>query len=421
MELVADIEMPSALDFPTATPILDVLRPLPNQGPVRLTTGDYFFVSSAVIVAFTEMPLIRQFLVALSHRSALVFWTGILALPLVAFFSAISVHMAGHLLAGRFAGFEAVRTKIGRFTLRDRLESTDVLSLGFIVMRPWGAENLRRRLAWLVSAGPLANLLAALLAETALRLAQNYGASISFLVSDGIHLFAALSLILGTGSLLPDIDSSGNFSDGTRLMMLLENDSRASRVLAMLELQLFLRSAETPTSRGEDLIARALGQHDESFDTVAANWLVYLWASGRQDLETATKSLEEALAGLAHSPGHLRDRIFLEAALFQAWYRHNVVKARLWESQIADPDALLPVDRKPLEIACCWSEGRSFEAWEQLGRHLTWLRELPASASRDAAERGAVEWKAQMESRMLSGAWATMHSWPYQRQTQRVM
>lgn len=420
MELAADIEMPSALDFPTATPVLDVLRPLPSQGPVRLTTGDYFFVSSAVIVAFTEMPVIRQFLDALSHRSAPMFWSGIVLLPLVAFVAAISVHAAGHLLAGWLTGFEAVRIKFGRFTLRDRLESTDVLSLGSIVMRPHGAENLRRRVAWLVLAGPVASLLAPLLMETALRLAQNYGAPISFLVAAGIHLFSALSLLLGIGPLLPDIDSSGNFSDGTRLLMVLENDSRASRMLAMLELQLLLRSTQTVRSC-DALIARAMGQHDESFDTVAANWLAYLWASGKQDLETVTKSLEEALAGLANSPGHLRDRIFLEAAVFQAWYRHNVVKARLWEAQIVNPRTLPPVDRKRLEIACCWSEGRSFEAWEKLGQHLNWLRELPASCTRDSAERDALEWKAQMESRMLSGAWATMHSWPYQRQTQRVM
>lgn len=421
MELAADIDMPSAIDFPTATPVLDVLRPLPNHGPVRLTTSDYFFVSSAVIVAFTEMPVVRQFLDALSRRSALEFWTGLLALPIVAFVAAISVHAAGHLLAGRLAGFEAVRIKFGRLMLRDRLESTDVLSLGSIVMRPHGAERLRRRLAWLVSGGPLASLLAPLLLETVLRLTQNYGARISFLAADGIHLFSVVSLLLGIGALLPDIDSSGNFSDGTRLLMLLENDCRASRLVAMLELELVLRSGETPRTGDEDLIARTVGQRDESFDTVAANWLAYLWASQRQDLETASKCLEEALADLANSPGHLRDRIFLEAAVFQAWYRHNVVKARLWESQILHPHALPLVDRKRLEIACCWSEGRSFDAWEQLARHLNGLRELPESSTRDSAERDALEWKAQMESRMLSGAWATMHSWPYRRQTQRVM
>jgi hypothetical protein len=56
-----------------------------------------------------------------------------------------------------------------------------------------------------------------------------------------------------------------------------------------------------------------------------------------------------------------------------------------------------------------------------MGEYLRWLQGLPPSAIVSAAQRDALEWKAQMESRMLSGAWATMHSWPYQRQTQPVI
>jgi hypothetical protein len=421
MDLFADTEIVSALGFPTATPILDVLRPLHSQEPSRLTTGDYFFISSAVIVGFTEMPVIRQFVVAISHRSPQVFWTGILILPLIAFVAGIAVHAAGHLLAARFTGFEAVRIRVGRITLRDNLESNDVLSLGFMVMRPRSAEQLRLRLAWLVLGGPVASLLVPLLLEGALLLAENYQGEIYFLLPASIHLFSALSMLLGIGSLLPDTDSRGNFSDGTRLLMLLKDDLRASRMLAMLELQLRLNSQELPQAWGQDLVARAVAQNDESFDTVAANWLAYLWATARQDLGAATKFLEDALTGLGTSPGHLRDRILLEAAIFQAWYRHNFVKAGFWESQIVNPDSLPVLDRKRLEIASRWAQGKSFDAWEELGEHLRWLREMPASSVRAAAERDALEWKAQMESRLLAGAWATMHSWPYQRQIQPVM
>jgi len=138
-------------------------------------------------------------------------------------------------------------------------------------------------------------------------------------------------------------------------------------------------------------------------------------------LTQATRYLEDALAGLGPSPGHLRDRIFLESAIFQAWYRHNLVKAHLWASQIPDLNALPPLEQTRLEIALCWSEGRSFDAWEQLQGYLRRVREIPASPLRTCAERDALEWKAQMESRMLAGAWATMHSWPYERQTQMLM
>ena len=418
MEIIADTGTIASLGFPTATPILDVLHPLPRQESSRFTTGDYFFISSAVIVAFTELPAIRSFIDLVAHKSMWAFWIGLVVLPLVAFIAAVSAHQAGHLLAGRLTGFAAVRIKFGRFTLREQLEPTDALSLGFIVMRPNSSRQLRRRLTYLVLGGPLASLLLPLLLETAMRLAQNRWGTLYFLIPAAVHLFSAISLLLGIGSLLPDIDSRGNFSDGTRLLMLLKNDFRASRWLAIVQLQLGLSSDKDPQNWGEDLVARALGHKDDSFDTVAANWLGYLWASARQDLAQATKCLEAALTGLVPSPGHLRDRIFLEAAIFQAWYRHNLVKAQLWQSQILERNSLPEVDRQRLEIASIWSEGRSFDAWEKLQEHLLRIRELPDSPARHAAEKDAMEWKAQMESRMLAGAWATMHSWPYERHIQ---
>lgn len=406
----------ASLGFPTATPILDVLHPMPRQELGRFTTGDYFFISSAVIVAFTELPAIRSFVDLVAHQSVWAFWTGLVILPLVAFLVAVSLHQAGHLLAGRLTGFKPVRIKFGRFTLREELEPTDVLSLGFIVMRPNDGKNLRLRLMHLVAAGPLASLLVPLALEAGLRVAQGPWGANSFMLPAAVHLFSTFSFLLGIGSLLPDIDSWGNFSDGTRLLMLMKNDFRASRWLAIVELQLGLRLGQNPLEWGEDLVARALGHKDDSFDTVAAHWLGYLWASARQDLGQATKCLETALTGLAPSPGHLRDRILLEAAVFQAWYRHNLVKAHLWQSQISDPDSLPILDRQRLEIASVWAEGRSFDAWEKLQEHLHQIHELPDSPVRASAESHALEWKTQMESRMLAGAWATMHSWPYERQ-----
>src|SRR5262252_4370244 len=107
METITDTGTIAALGFPTATPILDVLHPQPRQESERLTTGDYFFISSAVILAFTELAAIRAFVDSVSHQSSLVFWTGLLLLPLIAFVVAVAVHQAGHLLAGRICGFKA--------------------------------------------------------------------------------------------------------------------------------------------------------------------------------------------------------------------------------------------------------------------------------------------------------------------------
>ncbi len=380
--------------------------------------GDYFFVSSVVVLAFTELPVLQQFLAVLTEQSSFVFCAGILLLPALAVGSVLAVHWAGHLAAAWLAGFEVTGIKIGRLVLRDRLDSTDVLSLGSIIARPRCAERLNLRLAGITMGGPLANLAVPLVLEGVLRLGQSYGMAMYFLVPAGIHLFAALSFLAGIAALLPEIDSSGNFSDGTRLLMLLRNDPRGQRLLAMLELQLRLRSSPLQAEWGNDLLGPIVAQQDESFDTVAANWLAYLWASAHQDVGQAAKFLETALAVSGASPGHLRDRLYLEAAVFHAWFRHNHVKAKFWESQITRFDSLTAAERKRLEIACCWAEGKLFDAWERVGAYLRWLSELPPSHVRSSAEHDAREWKTQMESRMLSGAWATMHSWPYARRVQ---
>jgi Peptidase family M50 len=421
MDGAPDTATISALGFPTATPVLDVLHPLPRQESERLTTSDYFLISSAVIVAFTELSSIRSFVDAVSHQSFLVFMTGIVILPLFGFLIAVAVHQAGHLVVGRMTGFQSVSFRIGSFTFGSKLYSTDVLLLGLIVMRPANADRLRQRLTWLVFGGPLASLLLPLLLEIALYLAQSQRSGIYFLVPAGIHVFSTLSFLLGIGALLPDIDSTGNFSDGTRLLMLLKNDFRAARWLAILELQLALNSADYPRDHGDILVACATAEKDESFDTVAANWLAYLWASRQQDLSLATKNLEDALTRLGPSPGHLGDRIFLEAAVFQAWYRHSIGKSHFWASQLLHGKSLPLRESLRLEIASCWAEGRSFDAWEKLADYLSCLRGLPPSPERDLAEKDALDWKRQMECRMLSGAWATMHSWPYQRQTQAAL
>lgn len=420
MDGAPDTEAIQALGFPTATPILDVLHQLPQHESERLRTGDYFFISSLVIIVFTELTAIRVFVDVVVQQSLLFFLMGIVALPLVAFIAAAAVHQAGHLLAGRMTGFQAAGFRLGPLVLARNLQAPDALSLGLLVVRPVGTERLRQRLAWLVLGGPLASLLAPLICETALRVIQHYWANTYFLVPAAVHIFSTLSFLLGIGSLLPDIDSAGNFSDGTRLLMILKNDFRARRSLAILELQVALTSGEFPQEVGEALLANATSQNDQSFDSVAANWLAYLWTSGHQDVSRATKHLEAALSGVGASPGHLRDRIFLEAAVFQAWYRHNVVKGRFWFSQIRKLESLPLLQRRRLEIAFCWADGKSFDALEKLGEYILQVQEMPASAARDAAERDALEWREQMQSRMLSGAWATIHSWPYPRQTQQA-
>jgi hypothetical protein len=418
MELIADSKLVfSAQYFPTSTPILDVLRPLPMQQRDRLSTGGYFLISSAIILGVSEIYLLRSFADSIAAaQSGPVLWMAFFLLPCFAFLAAIVAHEAGHLLAGRMAGFEPVRIKVGPFSFatqggRQKLRCEEILPLGFAVLKPKTKDHLQRRLLYLVLGGPLANLLVPMLLETVFYLLPVSWGAEYFLVSFGVHVFSIVALLFGIASLLPDTNASGNFSDGARIVMLLKNDLRAARWLAIIELQLALNEGEHPRNWDENLVNRAVAVKDDSLDTVVANWLGYLWAAGHQELTRATKYLEDALAVMGSSPSSLRDQLFLEAAVFQAWYRHSASKAQFWVSQIGNTDSLSPLQNLRLEIALLWAGGRSFVAWEKLGEYLGRVRELPHSSVRDLAEKGVLEWKAQMESRMVVGAWATMSAW----------
>ncbi|MGZ4830824.1 MAG: hypothetical protein ACXV78_14390, partial [Candidatus Angelobacter sp.] len=149
---------------------------------------------------------------------------------------------------------------------------------------------------------------------------------------------------------------------------------------------------------------------DDSRDAFVARWLAYLWAAERQDITCATKYLEGALEVLSYSTPKMRDHLFLEAAVFQAWFRDNPSKALFWVYRIRN-NKLTRMQKQRLDIALLWAEGRLFDAWEKLGTgYLAELRGLPASPGRTLAEESAAEWKRQMESRMLTRAWRSMYS-----------
>jgi hypothetical protein len=105
----------------------------------------------------------------------------------------------------------------------------------------------------------------------------------------------------------------------------------------------------------------------------------------------------------------LRNQLFLEAAVYQAWFRDNPTKARFCVRQIR-VRKVTPLQQMQLDLALLWAEGKLFDAWEQMEDYFLVLRELPASPGRDLAEKNAVEWKHQMESRMLTRAWRSMYS-----------
>jgi hypothetical protein len=164
-----------------------------------------------------------------------------------------------------------------------------------------------------------------------------------------------------------------------------------------------------PRDWDKSALVSATVANDDSRDAVSGNWLAYLWAFESQDITSATRYLEDALAAPPSSSNWLRDRLFVEAAVFQAWFRDNPVKARSWAAMIHN-DKLSPFQGLRLNMALLWADGKPFEAWEQMVDYLKLLDGIPDANARELARKSALEWKHQMESRMLTRAWRTMYA-----------
>jgi hypothetical protein len=408
MELAAENKLNTAQHYsPTSTPVLDVFRPLPPQSKDSLSAGEYFLASSMVILTLVGLPSLRALI-----EIAPGFWAALIlcGAAVIAGFT----HEAGHLLAGFLSGFKLKQIRIGPIHLGGHARCGepycgDALILGPAVFeaRALGHDDsvLRRRLLGLMLGGPLASLLLAGGLEFSLAVTQH-----DFAVAFGLHVGAAFSALIAIAALLPDVNRRGNFSDGARLLMLLKKDAKAERWISNIRCQIALNQGRHPRDWDQACVSRAAAISDDSRDAFVSRWLAYLWAAERQDITCATKYLEGALESLAYSTPKLRDHLFLEAAVFQAWFRDNPSKALFWEYRIRTKK-LRRLQKLRLDIALLWAEGRLFDAWEQLGTvYLAELRQLPASPGRALAEESASEWRRQMESRMLTRAWRSMYS-----------
>jgi hypothetical protein len=408
MELAAETKLNTAQHYsPTSTPVLDVFRPLPPQTKESLSAGEYFLASSLAILTLVALPSLHSVVeIAPGYWAALI--------PVIAALGAGFAHEMGHILAGWLFGFRLKQIKIGALHLGGYARCGepycgDVITLGASVLEPRvnGQDDatLRRRLSLLMLGGPLASTLLAGALE-----AIYYISEPGFLFGFSLHVGAAFSGLIAIAASLPDVNRRGIFSDGARLLMLLRKDARAERWLSNIRCQVALNQGRHPRDWAPGCVSRAAAISDDSCDAYIARWLAYLWAAERQDITCATKYLEGALEVLSYSTPKMRDHLFLEAAVFQAWFRDNPSKALFWVYRIRN-NKLTRLQKQRLDIALLWAEGRLFDAWEKLGTgYLAELRGLPVSPGRTLVEESAAEWKRQMESRMLTRAWRSMFS-----------
>src|SRR5215472_9744233 len=116
MDVAVETKTGSATQYSlTATPLLDVVKPLPHSSKHNLSASEYGFLSSIIILALIEWPALRQLSQDLTDNSVsfAVYCAVFLAIPAAGLLAAAVSHELGRMAASVFCGFRVVQLKIG--------------------------------------------------------------------------------------------------------------------------------------------------------------------------------------------------------------------------------------------------------------------------------------------------------------------
>jgi hypothetical protein len=381
----------------STTPILDQIKPLPSRETSVI----------ALLVGFIlALPLGAALNYALTTRQG----NGLL-LILPVFFVIVTIHEFGHAIAGQLVGFRlqgmtigpvCVSNEFGRWTFRMRRLQD---AFGLTAMSIDRVRRVRVRFAWMVLAGPLANLLTAALALLLDRLAQTDENS-------GIHelilLFVVLSAWIGLSSLVP-MKSSTYSSDGRRLQMLLCSPANCRRFVILAAIDAAARRISAKKWNQRWILA-AVSISDNSFDCFHANWYAYLSASTRNQEQLAAYHLERCLSLAGCCGRRMKEMLPLEAAVFSAWHLRDADKAKAWMNQVVKKQYWPKIIDLRARIAMFCVDNRFDEATALWNEGLAYVQGLPANPHREVLEAAWHEWLTKIEERRTSKALSTVTS-----------
>jgi len=315
--------------------------------------------------------------------------SGLLSLPLafVAAFAAVAIHEMAHALVGVMAGFRFNSLRIGRLQF-DRpfrislYKGRGTGGSGWASLFPVKHDKLIWRAIAMVLAGPVSNLL-----SIAVLLALPYSKGAFSII------FIYVSAILGVVNLIP-LRSRAVYSDGGRILMLLQNRARGERWLAMLKLIEELRTGP-PEKMTPEFIAKAIAIEDQSPDTVTAHALAYTAAFWAHRDDEAARMLEACLRHSSVAAPSQRQGLASDAAVFQARRRKRADLAQQWLADLPQKTEF-PWLRPRAEAAIFEAQGNLDSARAKLDEVEKLISATPNQAIRQMSLRNLQRWKAEL-------------------------
>jgi len=363
----------------SATPILDLLQPLPDPDGDRANGHFAFpFLTAVAAIVLTE------------NLSFLIVPFGFLLIN----FLTIAIHESGHLLAGLCVGLRFKGVRIDPF--RARIDSgkwkfriRPRLFWGFAFMSLDRVRRVRRRLIIFTLGGPAASILCGLAAVLAgeIGIARYDSPWPTFLEFLGVW-----SLIIGCISSVP-FRTRGFANDAMLLRSLLFSKPDASHLIASYALSTpknlcpfspdyvprWFRMAAAPTRLPNEYYP---------------NWLAY---ESSKENEVAARHLERCLAHSAGMDDESRDMLIAEAAVFTACRRDDTAKAEVWAKRIKSPGRLHQIWQARVAIALLCANKQFETALAELDLALSLIRKAPDSAQRQRIEDAWALWKQEIQ------------------------
>ncbi len=364
----------------SATPILDLLKPLPKPDSERIS---------------------GRFAVPFLAFVALIVLTGNISFLMVPFgliligFLATLVHELGHIIAGWTVGlrFEGVTVgpfvaglERGRWELKLRPRSRG----GLTFMGLDRVRRVRRRLIVLVAGGPASSLI---LGGAAL-----YGGEFARARYDSpwptfFKFFGVFSLFIGFLALLP-IRSGRYAGDGMLLRALLFSKSDATHMIASHALASVKKNGLFPPDYFRRWWKMASSETPVQYTRFYADWLAY---ESAKDCQEAAKCLERCLADSAILDPEGRCNLMAEATVFNGYQREDSAKTEGWSKRVQCAGHVGPLDKVRVEVAVFYAHGQFDQALTALDRGLSMITSAPSSKARSDCENAWMAWREQIE------------------------
>ena len=409
-------ELPS-IDNKSNTPLLDLLEAVPEPigafGLERWQSGALAFgiafgiaIFISVLAAtnsanriltfvFLELfaTLLRPFADASPLKVCLFFFVASLVV--------VGIHELGHLIAGlavglKFNTIQAGPIVISRQNRKFRIRFVPSFS-GLTSMHVPSVRRFHKKLKIYIAAGPAINLITILFG-----IGLGYLSFFSSLPRDArmsVSVLVFTSAFAFINSILSIRYRNGLFSDGAKLMMLLQPEEKTWRWYSIVGLIQQQRRGARPRDWNARWLKMASYCWDGSRDALSGAWLAYISANDRKDSTGAAAYLEQCLHGMDIRGNEFRDLIATEAGVFHSWFRNDSVKAKEWFSRVRNPKKMPLIMGIRADVAREFALGNYSQALLHWNEGLKVIKRMANPTHRRNAECSWSEWRQEMEKR----------------------